>query len=177
LGLGEVVPQKVADPVPVPRADSAPRADAPVQPEAPAPEVERAAEVMKPAPAERAAVPEAPSGSGRKVSAAGGGGTPEVSAGAAKSLLADWGGSLRRKVERARRSPAGAEGQTGKVTLRLSVAVSGKVLGVAILRSSGVAALDKAAVDAVRRAGRLPKAPKGLGAASYDFNLPVVFTK
>ena len=92
-------------------------------------------------------------------------------------MLADWGGSLRRKVERARQSPAGAEGQTGKVTLRLSVAVSGRVLGVAVLRSSGVAALDTAAVDAVRRAGRLPKAPKGLAAASYDFNLPVVFTR
>jgi periplasmic protein TonB len=177
LGPGEVVPQTVADPAPVPRADHAPRADAPVRPEAPAPEGERPAEVRKPAPRERAAVLEAPSGSGRTASAAGGGETPEVSAGAAKSLLADWGGDLRRKVERARRSPARAAGQTGKVTLRLSVATSGKVLGVAVLRSSGVAALDKAAVDAVRRAGRLPKAPKGLGAASYDFNLPVVFTK
>jgi periplasmic protein TonB len=165
------------DPAPSVRAERAPRAEAPGRPGAPVPEVERPAEVRKPAPTVRAALPEAPSGSGRTASAAGSVGTPEVSAGAAQSLLADWGGSLRRKVERARRSPAGAEGQTGKVTLRLSVAVSGKVLGVAVLRSSGVAALDNAAVDAVRRAGRLPKAPKGLVAASYDFNLPVVFTR
>ncbi len=130
-----------------------------------------------PAKKPRAAVPEAPSGSGRVASGAGTERTAKASPGAEKSLLADWGGSLRRKVERARQSPAGAKGQTGKVTLRLSVAVSGTVLGVAVLRSSGVAALDRAAVDAVRRAGRLPKAPKGLTAASYDFNLPVVFTR
>ena len=158
------------------------RAAAPSRPEAPAadaaPEAARAAApVQRPQPIKRAAVPDAPSGSGRAAPVSDAGGTAKASPGAEKSLLADWGGSLRQKVERARRSPAGAAGQTGKVTLRLSVATSGRVLGVAVLRSSGVAALDTAAVDAVRRAGRLPKAPKGLGAASYDFNLPVVFTR
>jgi periplasmic protein TonB len=119
--------------------------------------------------------PEVPSGTGKTAGktarrAAG-------SAGAEKSLMADWGAKLRAKVNRARRYPAAAEGATGKVMLRLTVAVTGQVLAVKVRASSGHAALDRAALDAVKRAGGLPKAPHGLGQDSYSFNLPVVFTQ
>jgi periplasmic protein TonB len=119
--------------------------------------------------------PDAPSGGGRAAGRTTG--TAAGSTGAEKSLMADWGASLRGKLDRARRYPSGAGGATGKVMLRLTVAVSGQVLAVKVRASSGHAALDRAALDAVKRAGRLPKAPKGLARDSYSFNLPVLFTQ
>ena len=40
---------------------------------------------------------------------------------------------------------------------------------------AGSQALDAAAIKAVQRAGRLPKAPRGLGAGQVTFTLPISF--
>ncbi|MBL4558678.1 MAG: TonB family protein [Rhodobacteraceae bacterium] len=50
---------------------------------------------------------------------------------------------------------------------------SGRVAGGVGLGPSGNAALDRAALDAVRRAGRFPPAPAALDGASHVFDLPV----
>ena len=47
--------------------------------------------------------------------------------------------------------------------------------GIRIARSSGVAALDKAAVDSVQRAAPFAKIPEGAGKSSWAFNVPIVF--
>lgn len=87
-------------------------------------------------------------------------------------LVAQWGGSIRSSVQRQQRHPAGIRAG-GTVHLRLDVHSDGRLLTVALRESSGHAALDQAAIDAVRRA-RLPAAPRGLS-GSYQFNLPVQF--
>lgn len=189
VGAADLAPAAIPNPAVADRikaalpdpALSAPRGEAVQEPE---PNVQGAADDApervvreKPAKPTPDAAPDAPSGTGQSAKPEQTGGAGGSSAASDESLLADWGGRLRQKVDRARRYPSGADGQTGKVTLRLSVAASGRVLGMSVLRSSGIAALDTAAVDAVRRAGRLPQAPNGLSAASYDFNLPVVFTR
>lgn len=92
-----------------------------------------------------------------------------------RSLVAQWGGSIRAQVERRKRYPNGASASATAV-VRLSVAPQGRLLGVGLARSSGDARLDQAALDAVRRA-RIPAAPKGLANASYSFDLPLAFRK
>jgi len=90
----------------------------------------------------------------------------------AGGLVAQWGGAIRSAVQRQQRHPAGTRAG-GTVHLRLDVHSDGRLLTVALRESSGHAALDQAAIDAVRRA-RLPAAPQGLS-GSYQFNLPVRF--
>ena len=84
-----------------------------------------------------------------------------------------WEAAIRARVERRKSYPAAAEGATGRVILRLSVAANGQLTQVGVVRSSGNAALDAAAVNAVQSAGRFPKAPAGLGETS--FTLPISF--
>ncbi|RFP87836.1 TonB family protein [Rhodobacteraceae bacterium 63075] len=98
-----------------------------------------------------------------------------LSAAERQSLMARWGASIRNQVERRKRYPSGTTA-SGKTVLRLTVTRAGRLAGVAVLRSSGSSALDKAAVRAVRRA-RYAAAPEGLGRAQYSFNLPVTFTR
>jgi protein TonB len=85
--------------------------------------------------------------------------------------MAQWGGQIMARIERARPRVQG----TGQVTLALQVARSGQLAGLTVARSSGDPALDQAALTAVRRAGRFPAAPDGLTEASYGFSLPIRF--
>ncbi|MDF1727894.1 MAG: TonB family protein [Sulfitobacter sp.] len=89
------------------------------------------------------------------------------------SLMAGWGAAIRNQVERRKRYPAGTRA-SGTTVLRISVARTGRLAGVSIVRSSGDRLLDQAAVRAVQRA-RYPAAPKGLTSAQYPFNLPIAF--
>jgi protein TonB len=45
------------------------------------------------------------------------------------------------------------------------------------LKSSGDSRLDRAALDAVKRAGRFPAAPQGFSKATMTFDLPVSFVR
>jgi protein TonB len=148
---------------------------APKPPKAPEPPKAKAA--SEPAPkkvatkaksAEKPAAKAAGSGGG---AVAGNGGTAKE-AGPSKAEVAElkaaWGARLRAKIEAKRRAPDG--GAAGAVKVRFAVAPSGQLLSVEVVASSGQAALDKAAVKAVR-AAHLPAAPKGLTGASYGFTL------
>jgi protein TonB len=66
-----------------------------------------------------------------------------------------------RKLERHLRYPLAARlaGETGRVSVRFSVAPDGSVHSIALQRSSGHPALDAAALDAVRRAAPFPPSP------------------
>ena len=134
----------------------------------------------KPAPV---AKPES-AGSIAQKSAGSGGTTQAGNSGSAKvatlskaqkaSLEATWGGQIRTRIERRKRSPRGARGE-GRVVLSITVARSGQVLRVAVARSSGNPLFDQAALQAVSRSGRMPSAPAGLTNASYGFVLPMDF--
>jgi protein TonB len=109
---------------------------------------------------------------GGAVAQTGGAGSPEPTEGQRRSLLATWGGAIRARVARALRRPAGARA-SGEVWLTLTVDRQGALLAVWVSGPSGNAALDRAALDAVRRAGRFPPAPAALDGASHVFDLPV----
>jgi protein TonB len=89
--------------------------------------------------------------------------------------MGQWGGAIRARIERQKRYPAGTRAQ-GTVHLVLDVGGDGRLMGVAVTRSSGDARLDAAAVSAVRRA-RLPAAPDRLPGSRHRFNLPVAFAR
>ncbi|WP_054008389.1 energy transducer TonB family protein [Cypionkella psychrotolerans] len=97
------------------------------------------------------------------------------SKGQVKSLTSQWGGQIRKRVERRKIDPRAAAGAEGSVGLRLTVTHGGALAGVSVARSSGNATLDAAAVQAVSRAGSFPPVPKGLTDAQYSFTLAVSF--
>lgn len=72
-----------------------------------------------------------------------------------------WASQVRSKIERRKRFPAG--GASGTVALAMSISGSGALNSVSVAGSSGNAALDRAALDAVRRAAPFPPAPEGGG--------------
>ncbi|SPF78367.1 TonB family protein [Pseudoprimorskyibacter insulae] len=169
-----------AEPQPVAAPATSPR---PVARPAPKPKP-----ATKPAPQKNATKPKAkPSAPQPAQKATGAGKTATASAGTAKTAasgpskaerqnaMAKWGGQIRSRIARAQRYPGGTRAQ-GTVKLRITVSRGGKLMAATITGSSGDAALDKAALKAVR-AARLPAAPKALNNASYDFNLPLKFSR
>ena len=76
----------------------------------------------------------------------------------------------------AKSDPAASAGEApGTVKVRLEIAASGALLAVGIAQSSGQAALDAAALKAVKSAAPFARAPKGLSEPSYSFSLPITF--
>ncbi|MGR3622355.1 energy transducer TonB [Pseudophaeobacter sp.] len=124
----------------------------------------------------RAAQRAAGSGGGAQAGTAGGASTATISAGQRAKLQSVWGAKIRSRIERRKRYPSGTRG-SGRVVLRITVAVSGALVNYRVAKSSGVAAFDQAALKAVSRAGKFPSAPKGLGGAQFTFNLPMSFSK
>ncbi|MEM1079347.1 MAG: energy transducer TonB [Pseudomonadota bacterium] len=92
--------------------------------------------------------------------------------GARDRLMNRWGGKIRARVER--RKPRGTRDK-GTAIVRLVVSADGQLVGLSLARSSGVQTIDEAALNAVRRAGRFPKAPKDLGTGRHTFTLPIKF--
>jgi len=101
---------------------------------------------------------------------------PSLSDSARRSLVASWGAEIRARVEARKVHPAGLRA-AGRPVVRITVARSGALEAVQVVRSSRIAALDAAAVSAVRRAGRFPEAPGQLDLARVSFDLPISFTR
>jgi periplasmic protein TonB len=97
--------------------------------------------------------------------------SPALNQAQRQSLVAAWGGQIMARIERARPRV----NASGQVTLSLRIGRDGTLSALGVARSSGNAALDAAAMDAVRRAGRFPAAPDALREASYGFTLPIRF--
>jgi protein TonB len=98
---------------------------------------------------------------------------PAASAGEAKALKADWGSKVRARINRKVALPT--DSAPGTVKVRLEIAASGALLAVGIAQSSGQAALDAAALKAVKSAAPFARAPRGLSEPSYSFSLPITF--
>lgn len=164
----------VPEPRPQPRPDPAP------QPPKTRPKTDPPPKPAKPAKATPPAQPAQKAAGKGKGAAAGNGGTAKaatLSKSQLNSLKSGWGAEIRARIERKKAYPRAAKGAAGKVTVRLTVNRAGQLIGVAVARSSGNAALDQAAVKAVKAAGRFPAAPKGLGEGSYSFTLPMSFSR
>lgn len=176
-------PPPMPEPMPEPVAQK-PAAPAPkaIKPKAPAPVAEappetkpvtKTAKADVPAkPVQKAAEPAAaPAPQPAAQSAAKS--DPAASAGEAKALKADWGSKVRARINRKVALPA--DSAPGTVKVRLEIAASGALLAVGIAQSSGQAALDAAALKAVKSAAPFARAPKGLSEPSYSFSLPITF--
>lgn len=137
---------------------------------------------QKPAPARQPRA-SAPSRAASRALGAGGGaqagvnGTQQgnsLSKGTEQQLLAGWGQRVRTRI--LRNKPA-MRGNPVKGTVRLGIVVapSGQLVSARVIRSSGSSVLDKAALGAVHRAGRFPRAPRALRKPRYTFTLNMNF--
>lgn len=168
----EPEPEPVAQPEPTPEPKPKPKVETPRKAE-PAPQGKPAAQASSGQAGARAA------GAGGGVVAGQGGSASAatLSSGREKDLRAQWGASIRARIERRKTYPSAAGRAAGSVTVRLTVTQAGTLAGVALAKSSGNAALDEAALQAVQRAGKFPGAPKGLNQASYSFTLSMKFAR
>ena len=158
----EPAPAVTTKPEPEPEPEPAPKPSAKPKP------------TPTPQPAQPAQIAE---GSGNK-GASGTNGTAQAatqSESETADLRAGWGADIRARIERRKSYPRDGDGAAGTVKLRLTVGTDGRLAAVQIVASSGSAALDAAAVKAVQRAGRFPKAPRGLEPGQVTFTLPVSF--
>ena len=163
----------LADPPPAVRPKARP--DQRAEPRPPA-ERATAARTTTPAPGQ-AAQRAAGSGDGERAGSTGEAEAATLSQAAMHDLRAAWGAKIRARIEGRKRYPAGAGRVSGTVTLRLTVSRTGVLEAVSVATSSGHAALDEAALRAVRAAGRFSAAPEALGQASYSFTLPMTFAR
>ncbi|MDC9823364.1 TonB family protein [Devosia sp. ZB163] len=86
-------------------------------------------------------------------------------------------GLVEAKVVRAAKYPKKAKGDDGEALVSFVVGASGKLVQVALARSSGNAALDDAAIAAVNRAAPFPPIPEAAGRSSWSFTVPLYFKK
>ncbi|MBU2865646.1 energy transducer TonB [Pacificibacter marinus] len=168
------IEQALAGIKPIPRP--APPEKAVTKPKPPA-KVATPAKKAAPASAARAAQRASGAGGGAQ---AGSNGTSEaatLSKATLNDLRASWGAGIRTRIERRKTYPNAARGASGTVTVRLTVSRSGQLLGVSLAKSSGNAALDQAAINAVNVARKFKAAPKGLTDSQYSFSLPMRFSR
>ncbi|MDE3240926.1 MAG: TonB family protein, partial [Paracoccaceae bacterium] len=147
-------PQPQTPPLPARTTPKAPSVEQPPQPRKAAPQ-----------PAARAASGGAPSRAGQ----AGAQGPSQ----AQMSLMAGWARALVGRIEQHKRYPVAAGDARGVVTLQIALDPGGRLLSVEVAQGSGSAALDLAALQAVRAAAPFSRAPEGLSANRYDFRLQV----
>lgn len=173
----EETPPETPDITPV-RPVQRPAEQAPEPEPEPEPQAKPADRTQKAVAGGNGGVTQRASGAGGGAVAGNAGQAKVTDGGGAKQaqLQAVWGQQIRARVERRQRFPNGMRGRSGTVTVRISVDREGNLLGVSVSRSSGEQAFDQAAIEAVQRAGRLPKAPQGLSDASMSFTLPMNFS-
>lgn len=90
------------------------------------------------------------------------------------AAVADWKSQIVMRIMGAKAYPSDAQGASGTSLVAFSVSRSGGIRGVRLARSSGSAALDRAAVETVRRANPVPAAPAGINGGA--FTVPIRFS-
>ena len=109
-----------------------------------------------------------------KKSALGGNGGKNAKA-KGQALTSDYKGSVRSRVWRYARYPAseGRRGSKGTPRVAFTITATGALKNLRLVKSSGNARLDKAAISAVKRAAPFPKLPKATLKKSISFNLGI----
>ena len=95
------------------------------------------------------------------------------SSSAGNAAVNNYPGKVRNKINRAKKRVSG--GERGSVVVSFTVSSGGQASGIRVARSSGSAALDRAALDSVQRAAPFAKIPEAAGRSSWAFNVPIVF--
>lgn len=158
----EIVPES-----PVPRA--APQQTAPpVQPDiaraTPVPQPVEPQAAVQPPPVAAPAVPNASA-------------VAKAEPSAERTLTNSYEKSLSDLIKRHERYPDRARRQhwEGTVVVALSLSADGKVTNISVVESSGREILDEAALEMVRRASPLPRAPEGLRGKERSVRVPIAF--
>lgn len=96
---------------------------------------------------------------------------------AGNSNVTNYPALVQRKLIRAKRSVGirGRRGANRDAVVAFVVKASGAVSSIRLVRSSGSAQLDKAALAAVRKAAPFPKIPAAAGRTSWPFTVPIGF--
>jgi protein TonB len=115
----------------------------------------------------------APGGSGGPAASQEVGPSPAARASAERAYLAE----LQRAIARYQRFPEDARRRraTGVATLAFAVQADGRIEQVRVVKSSGDAALDQAAVSALGRLGRFKPIPASIGRSSWPMRVPIRF--
>ncbi|GAB6845554.1 protein TonB [Methylorubrum rhodinum] len=98
---------------------------------------------------------------------------PQRSGGGDPNALAAWKGMLSSTIRGRMNRGAGAGTGGGVATVRFTVSRSGAVTSASLVSSSGIPAIDAAALSAVR--GSLPPAPAGFDQQSLSVTVPMRF--
>lgn len=159
-------PRVVEAPLPGVRPKSRPEAAANPPAAMPAPASPRRAKAAPQAPRTAAG-----SGAAAARGTSGPSDAATLTASARQSLLAEWGGKIRSRIDRARPQGSGR----GTVTVLIKVRRDGVIQSVGLAKSSGQDALDRIAMRTVQQAGPMPPAPAALTDPTYSFRLPVRF--
>jgi|SRR5262245_14100910 len=93
-----------------------------------------------------------------------------------EEALAAWRGRISAQLASQKRFPQEARGQSGTAKVFFRIDRSGNVISDKIVESTGVPALDAAAIEMIRRAQPFPSPPAGLADESFEFTVPVIFT-
>jgi protein TonB len=96
---------------------------------------------------------------------------------AGNASVSNYPGKIQRKIRRAKVRPkkSGKTRSDGRVVVSFVVLKSGSVSNVRIIKGSGSANLDAAAVSTVRRAAPFPQIPDAARRSRWAFNVPIVF--
>ena len=102
---------------------------------------------------------------------------PEHSQAEVDNALGEYGNALGRAIAKHKQYPKIAQmrGWQGDVLLDLKLDGNGKVLSASVRESSGFEALDKQALDMVRKASPFPAPPEALRSRTFNITVPVSF--
>ena len=115
------------------------------------------------------------SDNGRKAAA----GRGAVASAEGNAAVSNYQGKIVRKLRRALRYPnaAGSRRLRGVAQVGFVISAVGGVGGIHLVASSGSPILDKAALEAVRRAAPFPPIPVEAGRSSWPFTVPLAFVR
>ena len=139
-------------------------------PPKPEPQVQTPQETQLPAPETTA--PQVPQLATADVAAAPVQGQPTLET---SNTIPTWRNEVVARLERNKRYPPGANNERGTAQVAFSVDRNGRVVSALLLASSGSAALDREALDMVRRSQPFPAPPAALPGAEIRLTVPVRF--
>lgn len=101
---------------------------------------------------------------------------PSIGTGdSARKVIAGWQRELVTHLDRRKRYPAGAQARDAEILIGFTIDRRGHVLGATVLKGSGDAAFDAAALDMLHRADPVPPPPALIADEGLTFKVPVVF--
>jgi TonB family protein len=93
----------------------------------------------------------------------------------AQRLRATWQKELSAHLDRHKRYPAERSQKSAEIVVSFALDRMGHVLSASIVKGSGDAAFDEAALSMVRRSDPVPQPPPAVADEGLNFTLPVIF--